>query len=469
MTPEGKDTSVPHSSTTLSDVMRVLVQNEDHANRTLSMVPSETAMSGIAKLPMMLDAYHRYFFNESDNPDGWHFRGAQHLRDLETGLTVPLLAELGRADYVTVRPLSGLNAMTLALATLGGEPGSTVVTIGPELGGHYATPQVAERLGLRVEFLTGDDPHALDLDHAAQLLARVRPTLLYVDQSHCLFPLDVASLVETVRAVSPETLVHVDASHWLGLVLAGVFRNPLDEGADSFGGSTHKTFPGPQKAVLLTRNKEVERRIRETQDYMISNHHFAATISLGISLLEFRDFGGADYARATVANTRRFGELLTERGLTVVAADRGYSAGHQLWLDPEVDGVPAKVASDRLFAAGLRVNFMAGLPGFTGQGVRIGLNEATYLGLSGEDFTELADIFAAAVHAGAPAESLARRVAALRTRTPYGAPLAGDSPLLQDALALCASSLRTVSPDAVPAQAQAQVPAAAAGAWGGSR
>ncbi|WP_063772024.1 PLP-dependent aminotransferase family protein [Kitasatospora mediocidica] len=442
---------MPHSELTLSDVMRLLAQNEAHARRTLSMVPSETAMSGIAKLPMMLDAYHRYFFNESDNPAGWHFRGAQHLRDLEMGLTVPLLEELGRADYVTVRPLSGLNAMTLLLATLGGEPGSTVVTISPENGGHFATSSVAQRLGLRVEYLRGDDPHSLDLAHAAELLARTRPSLLYVDQSHCLFPLDVASLVATVRAASPETLVHVDASHWLGLVLAGVFPNPLDEGADSFGGSTHKTFPGPQKAVLLTRDREVERRLRETQDYMISNHHFAATISLGISLLEFRDHGGVEYAHAVVRNTRRFGGLLTERGLTVVAADRGYSSGHQLWLDPEADGVPAKVASDRLFAAGIRVNFMAGLPGFAGQGVRIGLNEATYQGLTGEDFTELADVFAAAVYDTVPAPELARRIAALRSRAPYGAPIGSDSPLFQDALELCADSLRTTTAAPQPA------------------
>ncbi|MEV4504242.1 hypothetical protein [Streptomyces klenkii] len=456
---------MPHPQSTLADVLRLLTEHEEHAGRTLSMVPSETAMSGIAKLPMMLDAYHRYFFNESDNPAGWHFRGAQHLRDLETGLTVPLLEELGRADYVSVRPLSGLNAMTLLLGTLGGAPGSTIVTISPEQGGHYATPSVAERLGLRVEFLRGADPHSLDLEHAAQLLARVRPSLVYVDQSHCLFPVDVAALVATVRAASPGTLVHVDASHWLGLVLGGVLPNPLDQGADSFGGSTHKTFPGPQKAVLLTRDREVERRIRETQDYLISNHHFAATISLGIALLEFRDFGGAEYAHAVVSNTRRFGGLLTERGLTVAAADRGYSAGHQLWLDPEADGVPARTASDRLFAAGLRVNFMAGLPGFTGQGVRIGLNEATYQGLQGEDFTELADVFAAAVLDTAPAASLARRTAALRDRIPYGAPVGEESQLHRDAVALCAAALRTVRPPRVPAPADL----ARAGAGGDAR
>lgn len=427
---------------TLSDVVRLLSEHEEAAARTLSLVPSENAMSGLAKLPMLLDSYHRYFFNETDAPGRWHFRGAQGLRDVETGVAVPLLERLGKADYVSVRPLSGLNAMTLALATLGGDPGSTVVTVGPGNGGHFATPSVAGRLGLRVEFLRGPDPHALDLDHAAGLLRRVRPALVYVDQSHCLFPIDVASLVRTVREASPETLVHVDASHWMGLVLAGVFPNPLDAGADSFGGSTHKTFPGPQKALLLTRDADIEKRIRETQDYLVSSHHFGATLSLGMALLEFQEFGPA-YARAVVGHTRGFAGLLAERGLTVCAADRGYTAGHQLWLDTERDGIAPGLASDRLYAAGLRVNFMAGLPGFTGQGVRIGLNEAAYQGLTEEDLPELADVFAAAVRHELPAAGLADRVAALRAaRTPLGAALPEATALLDRSLALAGRALR---------------------------
>ncbi|HEY4024046.1 MAG TPA: hypothetical protein VGM75_35545 [Pseudonocardiaceae bacterium] len=427
----------------LDGVLGLLADNEALARRTLSMVPSENGMSGLAKLPMLLDGYHRYFFNEGDHPDRWHFRGAQRLRDLEMSVTVPLLEELGKANYVSVKPLSGLSAMTLVLATLGGDPGSTIVTISPDNGGHYATPNIAARFGLNVEYLRGDDPHSLDLDHAAELLRRVRPSLVYVDQSHCLFPIDLAKLSATVRAASPGTLLHADVSHWFGLVLGGVFPNPLDCGVDSFGGSTHKTFPGPQKAVFLTRDPDIEERIRQTQDYMISSHHFAATASLGMALLEFRDYGGPEYARAVVANTRRFGRLLADRGLTLAGADRGFSGGHQLWLDTEADGVAPKVAADRLADAGLKVNFMAGLPGFAGQGVRIGLNEATYRGLFGTDFIELADVFAAAVRDERPSSELADRVARLRRRTPFGAPVEEYSPLLREALSLCAGALQT--------------------------
>ncbi|GLU50157.1 hypothetical protein [Nocardiopsis ansamitocini] len=433
---EPKEAGMQKPDLTVEDVLRMLVANERAASHVLNMVPSENAMSGLAKLPMLTDAYHRYFFNEQGNPDRWNFRGGQNLWELETSLTVPLLAQLGKAGHVSVRPLSGLSAMALVLASLGGSPGSTVMTISPENGGHYATGLIAERMGLGVDCLSGPDPHCLDLEHAAQLLAEKRPSLVYVDQSHCLFPVDIPSLVRTVRTASPETLVHVDASHWFGLVLGGVYANPLDCGADSFGGSTHKTFPGPQKAVFLTRSPKVAERVEQTQDYLISSHHFATTISLGMALLEFRDFGGEQYARAVADNTRRFGRLLVERGIPVVAADRGCSAGHQLWLDTAAEGIAAKVASHRLFQAGIRVNFMTGLPGFVEAGVRVGLNEPTYRGITVDDLPELADIFADAVRDTGHPSALSARVARLRGRPGYGFTFEPDSPVLSDAASL---------------------------------
>lgn len=400
---------------TLDEVLDILARHEERAHRTLNLVPSENVLSGLAKIPLILDSYHRYFFNEDGAADRWTFRGAQGLRDIETKVTIPLLRRLGNASHVSIRPLSGLNGMTLALATLGGEPGSTIVTVAPQNGGHYATPSVAGRLGLRAEFLSGPTPHEIDWAAAADLIRRVRPSLVYVDQSHCLFPVDVAELVRTVRAESPETIVHVDASHWMGFILGGVYPNPLDLGADSFGGSTHKTFPGPQKAVLLTRNPAIKARISQTEDYLISSHHLAAVISLGMALLEFEEFGPV-YAAAIIRNARDFAGLLSDGGLTVAGADRGYSAGHQLWLDTESDGVPPHEASERLAAAGLLVNYMHGLPGFSGQGVRVGLNEATYHGLTEVDLPELAGIFVAAVTGAAPARALAERTAQLRRR-----------------------------------------------------
>jgi glycine hydroxymethyltransferase len=434
--------SVP-AQASVADVIKLLACNEDEARRTLSLVPSENSFSGLAKLPLLLDTYHRYFFNETGEPDRWLFRGAQRVGDIEMQVTGPVLRELAQASYSSVRPLSGLSGMALVLAALGGEPGSAITTIAPANGGHYATPSIARRFGLRVTHLDGPDPHTLDYAKVTSEVARTRPALVYVDQSHALFPVDVQKLVTAVRAAGGDTLVHVDASHVLGLVLGGAFPNPLECGADSFGGSTHKTFPGPQKAVFTTRRADLAQRVEETQDYLISSHHFAATVSLGLALLEFRDHGGREYAHAIIENTRRFGRRLQELGCTVIAADRGFSAGHQLWLDTEADGVPAQRASDRLFEAGLRVNVAPDLPGFSHRAVRIGFNEPTYRGLRGQDVDELAEIFMLAVREQAPAADLACRVADLRhsCKGRYGVRLEPGSDLFDLAISMCSSAL----------------------------
>ncbi len=419
------------------------------------MVPSENAMSGLAKLPLLLDTYHRYFFNELHDPGRWHFPSGAPAADVETSVTIPLLRELARAGHVTVRPLSGLNGMLLVLAALGGPPGSTVATIAQENGGHYATEGIAGRLGQRVVTLAGPNPHELDYEGVTRVVAAHRPALVYVDQSNCLFPVDVARLVAAARAADPGVLVHVDASHWMGLILGGVFANPLECGADSFGGSTHKTFPGPQKAVFCTNRDDVADRIRQAQDYLISSHHFGAVLSLGLALAEFRDLGGAEYAGRVVANTRRFGGLLHDRGLPVVAAERGFTAGHQLWLDTEAAGLPAREAAGRLYRAGIRVNFQD-LPGLPRPAVRIGLNEVTYRGLGKAEVEELSDVFAAAVTDSAPASVLAARTAALRhsVRTATSPDLT-ISPLRDTAVRLCLAALLDVSPEEVPDAAHA--------------
>ena len=247
-------------------VLDVLQRHEHKAKHVINMVPSENSLSALARLPMLLDVYHRYFFNASGAPDQWAFRGSQDVGCLEVDCAVRLLQELTGAAHVNVRPLSGLNGMAMVLSALGGPAGSTVLSVAPEQGGHYATAKLAGRLGLVSRFMTGPDAHTIDYDAVGSTIRTSHPSLIYVDQSNCLFPLDVARLVEVTRGGTSETIVHVDCSHWLGLVLGGALPNPLALGADSFGGSTHKTFPGPHKAIVATNRRDLADRLYLAQD-----------------------------------------------------------------------------------------------------------------------------------------------------------------------------------------------------------
>ncbi|PTL85999.1 hypothetical protein [Vitiosangium sp. GDMCC 1.1324] len=421
----------------ISEILTRLEQHELRAARILNMVPSENSMSALAKLPMLLDPYHRYFFNDGAAEEPWEFRGVEELASLETELARPLLRELAGAEFVNVRALSGLNLMTLTLSALGGPPGSEVMLLSRAQGGHYATASVAARLGLKVCYATGPDAHTIDETQLAETLRARQPGLVYIDQSNALFPLDVERLARIVRHEAPSTLLHIDASHWMGLVLGRQLLNPLAAGADSFGGSTHKTFPGPQKALFATNRRELFERFRATQQYMVSSHHFGATISLALALLEFKHCHGEQYAAQVVVNTRRFGAALDRLGLELEGKERGFSAGHQLWIRTRTSGVDAFSASQRLFDAGIRTNAYPSLPGISEPVLRAGLNEPTYHGLVADDMEELAELFVAAIRQTQPAEQISSRVAAMRARYrfPYRFP-SDDPKLLEQAMRL---------------------------------
>jgi glycine hydroxymethyltransferase len=191
---------------------------------------------------------------------------------------------------------------------------------------------------------------------------------------------------------SPESILHADVSHFLGLVLGGAIPNPLEAGADSVSASTHKTFPGPQKAVVATKRADLWAQLESAMRYVISSQHFGGTICLALSLLEWLSTDHKSYAAKVVTNTREFAGMLHARGLRPAAADRGYSAGHQIWLAAD-ERVDVTAYGERLAQAGVLVNVVPDLPDMPDPSLRLGMQEATYWGFESMELGRLADVF----------------------------------------------------------------------------
>lgn len=390
-----------------------LGRDQERARATINLVPSENVLSPLARLPFALDAYSRYFFDHKRIFGAWSFFGGIGAGEVEQEVLVPLLRELAGARFVNPQPLSGLNCMTVAMSALT-TPGDAIVLVPTEAGGHMSTAGVARRLGLRVLFLPMADEHTIDHAALGNLLRAELPALVYLDQSTLLFPMDCTPIRAAVDTASPATLVHFDSSHLNGLVLAGALPNPLDQGAHTFGGSAHKTLPGPHKGFLATRDEELSGRIAAASADLVSHHHPADVVSLAITLLELRHCDGAGYARAVLDNGKALARGLHERGAAVAAADRGFTGCHQVWLDvrSDDDGV---TAADALYDAGVAVN-RVGVPGIEGSAFRLSSAEFTRLGADERDADELAAVIAEVVVGHAPAAAVAHRAAALRSR-----------------------------------------------------
>jgi glycine hydroxymethyltransferase len=194
-------------------------------------------------------------------------------------------------------------------------------------------------------------------------------------------------------------------------VWAGLLPSPLDVGADSYGGSTHKTFAGPHKALLLTNDDAVSDRLTGVAVNLVSHHHVSDVVALTVAMAEFVECGGVDYARQVLANAQTFASALAAHGPGVQGGGGWLTQTHQVWYEPAGD--PHRTA-ERLFDAGIVVNPYNPLPSTGRAGIRMGLNEVTKLGLGTAELTELAGLYHAVVTGDTEPAPAAGRVAQLR-------------------------------------------------------
>ncbi|WP_296265443.1 hypothetical protein [Pseudomonas sp. UBA6562] len=350
----------------------MLLQDQD-VKGALSLVPSENILSPMAKLPYAMDYQARYFLDDQRLFGYWCFPNGARIGEVEHEILLPGLRKLTGCEYVNVRPISGLSAMTIGIAALT-EPGDTIFSISPGDGGHASTGFVIEKMGRRqidIKFCSVD---TIDLASFEEAIVKYRPRMIYLDQSTFLSPIDCKPLKEAITRAGLDSLLLYDASHTNGLIFGGCVKNPLVQGADLWCGSTHKTFPGPQKGIICTRNPDLYKRIEKAADHLVSHHHSASVVSLAVTVDEFINCGGSEYANQVVANVNEFSRLLKQLDYRVPAPAEGAHV-HQVWFD--VPHGSAEMNNKKLSSVGIAANWVGGLPGQQGPGYRVSLAELT--------------------------------------------------------------------------------------------
>lgn len=358
------------------------------------MTPSENRLSKFSTLPFQWDVHNRYAFNDPEG-EGGAFTGALAASRVENELLAPSLKRLGGAKFVNTRPISGLNCMVLAMSALA-KKGSTVYVVPPAAGGHASTVAVANQLGLKPVAIPMVGPHEVDVEKLNQTIVKDRPELIYLDQSTGLAPIDVASIRNVVDSKSPITKIHYDTSHLNGLILFKALKNPLELGATSYGGSTHKTLPGPHKAFLLTNEEDIARQFLRATDIFVSQSHPSSTLALYFTLAELEECSGTEYASAVIRNARQLGSQLSLGGLTVPGSDFGYTRSHQVWVALTSETNKPELTA-RLRRGGLQANRFGALPGLPAGGLRLSTAEVTRMGGGPKHMEFIAEALAGAV------------------------------------------------------------------------
>ena len=276
-----------------------------------------------------------------------------------------------------------------------------------------------------------DLPHAIDAEATMALIAEGRPDLIVFGRSVIIHPEPVREIVEFVHSEfgvdNPERpLVMYDGAHVLGL-LGEYFQDPLAEGADLVTGSTHKTFFGPQRGVILSNIvpghafEEFWRFVRSrTFPGHVSNHHLGTLLGLlgaTYEMIRYRD----EYQPQVIRNARAFAVALAERGLAIEGdADNGYTDTHQV-LVRGAPGSGGEMAS-RLEQNNIITNpqaFYDDASFAAASGIRLGTQEMTRFGMNEADFGALAELMASILREPDSADSAdpgARREEVIRFR-----------------------------------------------------
>jgi aminomethyltransferase len=275
-----------------------------------------------------------------------------------------------------------------------------------------------------------DNPYRIDVEATKALIAEVRPELIVFGRSVIIHTEPVREIAAFVHAEfgvdnPARPLIMYDGAHVLGL-LGKHFQAPLEEGADVVTGSTHKTFFGPQRGVILSNIepgsvfegfwRHVESR---TFPGHVSNHHLGTQMGLlgaTYEMLAFKD----DYPRQVIANAKAFARALDDQDL-VVEGDRAndFTETHQVLL--RVARAKGEWAADLLEQNNVITNPQAFYddPSFAASsGVRIGTPEMTRYGMREGDFAELASLLAEILRgdSSTPAGHWSDAVAAFRGR-----------------------------------------------------
>lgn len=343
------------------------------------------------------------------SPQGWVgervYAGCVFIDQVER-LCIDLAKELFRAEFVDVRPVSGVCA-NLVVYTVFTNPGDRMMALAIPNGGHISTGRkdfsgtAGAVHGLEVEYFPFDRKEMnIDVEKTKQKIAKMvneeknPPKLAMFGGSLFLFPHPVKELVETIHSAGAK--VAYDAAHVAGLIAGGHFQDPLKEGADAVSLSTHKTLFGPQGGAVISFEKYGEQIKKATFPSNTSNHHLHNMAGKAIAFAEMLEFG-KEYAGQIIENAKALGQALHERGLTVLAEHKGFTESHQVAVDIAKYALGGDMEK-ALESANIIVNRQL-LPGdiqagrhYTNPGgIRIGTSEITRIGMKRSHMSEVAE------------------------------------------------------------------------------
>lgn len=291
---------------------------------------------------------------------------------------------LNAAD-IDIRFLSGLHAHIIAFMSLG-NIGDTILLLPECAGGHYSTEAILKRLGYSVINMIPDNQnHCINIAKTRDLIKTYKPKFAFVDRSEGLYYEDFSWLKSTNI---PYCIF--DCSQYLTQIISNDYTSPFEWGFELILSSTHKNYPGEQKAFLATFKQDANwEKIKNGSATYISNSHPSEMFKIAQSITYIDAIN--KYSKQMIKISNKLENHLANYGFPVVVKDSSKIPTQHIWATFQNKEKCYKTFLD-LEKLGLLTNYRL-LPYNLNYGLRIGVGAAIQQGLREENVSDLAMIF----------------------------------------------------------------------------
>ena len=161
--------------------------------------------------------------------------------------------------------------------------------------------------------------------------------------------------------------------------------------------STHKTFFGSQRGLILSNmEEEYWRKIdRGAFPGSSSNHHLDTLAQMGICTYEIMEYG-EQYAEDTIKNAKTLATAMDRLGFDVQAKEFGYTESHQVAVNmKELSGGEKASRTLEINDIVLNMNMLPHEPLNAHdhpEGIRIGVQEMTRFGMGEDEMVRIAEL-----------------------------------------------------------------------------
>lgn len=372
------------------DVIRAEIERQEWK---LELIASENYVSGA-----VLEALGTVLTNKyAEGLPGKRYYGGCEFVDIAENLAIERAKKLFGAEVVNVQPHSGAQA-NMAVYFAAVQPGDTVLGMNLAHGGHltHGSPvNFSGRLYNIVAYGVRKEDSLIDYDEVRSLAKQHSPKLIVAGWSA--YPREIDFKIFREIADEVGALLMADIAHPAGLVVAGLYPNPVPH-CHFITTTTHKTLRGPRGGMIMTdseHGKVVNSRVFPgTQGGPLMHVIAAKAVAFKEALQpEFKE-----YQTQIVKNAQTMAERLKEHGFNILT---GGTDTHLVLVDLINKELTGKETEEALDRAGITVNknavpFDPNPPMIT-SGMRIGTPAITTRGMKEQEMVIISDLIAKAV------------------------------------------------------------------------